>query len=235
MSNGWDESAEAWIDSLGARGDWSREYILDPAMQSRLQGQRFKRALDVGCGEGRFCRFLAGKGIAAVGIDASRTLITEANRRNPDGKYQLGKAEELPFENASFDLVISYMSLCDIDGYRDAIAEMARVLEPGGTLLLANISSINSAGTEWVRDEKGQLSHWPVDRYSEEFSLVSEWKGIRITNWHRPLSAYMKAFLAAGLQLTHFDEPLPIGGDAARQERYRRAPWFVIMEWRTAI
>lgn len=55
MSDGWHQSAEAWIASMGERGDWGREHILDPAMLARIDLQRFKCALDVGCGEGRFC------------------------------------------------------------------------------------------------------------------------------------------------------------------------------------
>ncbi len=41
----------------------------------------------------------------------------------------------------------------------------------------------------------------------------------------------MSAFLAAGLRLAHFDEPAPVGGDPRRSERYRSAPWYVVMEW----
>ena len=42
----------------------------------------------------------------------------------------------------------------------------------------------------------------------------------------------MQWFLGTGLVLTHFDEPAPTGGDAERADKYRRAPWYLIMEWR---
>jgi hypothetical protein len=51
-----------------------------------------------------------------------------------------------------------------------------------------------------------------------------EWSGIRIENWHRPLSRYIRELLAQGLTLTFFDEPQPQSGDDDRQARYRRAP-----------
>jgi hypothetical protein len=54
---------------------------------------------------------------------------------------------------------------------------------------------------------------------------------MRIQNWHRPLSTYLQLFLGHGLTLTHFDEPAPVGGDPATAERYRRVPYFLIMEW----
>ena len=69
MDNGWDDSAAAWIDDMGERGDFSREFILDPALKARIALKTFANALDVGCGEGRFCRLLEGLGIAATGID----------------------------------------------------------------------------------------------------------------------------------------------------------------------
>jgi hypothetical protein len=86
----------------------------------------------------------------------------------------------------------------------------------------------------WVTDQDGRRLHYAIDRYSEEFSEWVSWSGIRIENWHRPLSAYMKELLDLGLILAYFDEPLPRSGDVERQEVYRRAPWCLIMEWRKA-
>ena len=51
-------------------------------------------------------------------------------------------------------------------------------------------------------------------------------------NWHRPLSAYMRELIAQGLTLTFFDEPQPRSGESEQQARYRRAPLFMVMEWR---
>ncbi len=234
MNDGWDRSAEAWIASVGERGDWAREHILDPAMLARIEPQHFRRGLDVGCGEGRFCRMLKARGVSVVGIDQCHTLLDAAMRRDPSGEYHLARAEQLPFGDGSFDLVVSYMSLCDIPDFRAAISEIARVLAPGGTLLLANLTSMSTAdaGIGWVKDDNGQLMYWPIDRYLDEFSMQSEWAGISIINWHRPLSAYMDALLGAELRLIFFDEPQPVSGDPERQERYRRMPWFVLMEWR---
>lgn len=53
MSDGWNESAEAWIVDQGERGDFSRAFVLDAVMLQRIEGRDFKNALDVGCGEGR--------------------------------------------------------------------------------------------------------------------------------------------------------------------------------------
>lgn len=114
MSNGWELSAQAWADSMGERGDWAREHVLDPVMLGRIVAGRFERALDVGCGEGRFCRMLKAAGIAATGIDPTSQLLELARQLDPSGDYRPGVAEQLEFEAASFDLVVSYLTLIDI-------------------------------------------------------------------------------------------------------------------------
>ena len=79
MDNGWESSAQAWIDSMGERGgDWGRQHVLDPVMLARVASGRFGNALDVGCGEGRFCRMLKAAGVSATGIDPTPALLETA-------------------------------------------------------------------------------------------------------------------------------------------------------------
>jgi SAM-dependent methyltransferase len=232
MTNGWDESAAAWIADMGVRGDYGREFVLDQPMIGRVKGRGFQRALDVGCGEGRFCRMLKELGVKAVGIDPTKALVQHARQQDPEGEYGLGIAEALEFADRSFDLVVSYLTLIDIPDVRAAIAEMSRVLRPGGTLLIANLNSFITAGppTGWVRDASGEPRFY-IDRYMEERPEWFAWRGIRVHNWHRPLSTYMSLLLEQRLRLLHFSEPLPVGGHPATLERHRRLPYFVMMEW----
>ena len=153
--------------------------------------------------------------------------------RDPTGDYRLGRAEALEFSAASFDLAISYITLVDIPDFRGAIREMARVLRPGGSLLIANLTGFTSACGDrgWVKNDGGEYLHFPVDNYLLEVPFWLEWSGVRIKNWHRPLAAYMTAFLEAGLNLKFFSEPEPVSGEQAHQDRARRVPWFVVMEW----
>ncbi|WP_108658367.1 class I SAM-dependent methyltransferase [Acuticoccus kandeliae] len=232
---GWRRSASAWIESLGDpadSGDFGRRHVLDAPMLARATRRPRRRALDVGCGEGRFCRMLAARGIETVGIDPTPALLDEARRRDPAGRYVPGRAEALDFPDASFDLVVSYLTLIDIPDVPAAVAEMARILAPGGALLVANITPMATANASdgWVADANG-VPRYPVDRYLEAFPYRAEWRGIDVINWHRPLSLYMEAFLGAGLHLVHFTEPRPSGGPADIVARYERVPWFLIMEW----
>lgn len=229
MSHGWDESAAAWIADMGEEGDFGRSHVLDAKMLARLRGRNVRRALDVGCGEGRFCRMVQDLGVETVGIDPTDALLRQAQARDPEGVYLPGRAETLPFAPGAFDLVVSYLTLIDIPDIRAAIPEMVRVLAPGGTLLIANLTSFSTAGA-WTEDPDG-VRRFRIDDYLDERAEWAEWHGIRVRNWHRPLSLYMSLFLEQGLLLRHFNEPAPHRGDPARIARHRRVPWFVMMEW----
>jgi SAM-dependent methyltransferase len=234
MDNGWQASAHAWIADMGEHGDFSRRYVLDPVMLPRALARSPRKALDVGCGEGRFCRMLRHNGISSTGIDPTPALIATARARDPGGIYIKAEAERLPFRDEAFDLVISYLSLIDIPDAQAAIQEMVRVLQPGGALLIANLNSFTTACADagWVKDHTGQRLFYPVDRYLQQHSIWIGYRDIRILNYHRPMSIYMRALLDEGLKLVYFDEPAPIAeAPPEKAETYRRVPWFVVMQW----
>jgi SAM-dependent methyltransferase len=232
MSDGWEESAAAWIAVQGVDGDWGRRHVLDAPMLARSLGHGHRRALDLGCGEGRFCRMLQAGGLTTVGIDSTRALIDHARRLDPTGEYHLARAEALPLPASAFDLVVSYLSLVDIADLPAAIAEAHRVLAPSGTFLIANLQSFNTAADPagWTKEPDGSR-RFCIDHYLEERTTWISWQGIRVRNFHRPLQAYMAPLLAAGFRLTHFAEPAPVGIDDDKARRYRRAPNFLLMEW----
>lgn len=82
MSDGWSESA-AWIAELGEAGDFGRSAVLDAPMLTRLRERGFRQALDIGCGEGRFCRRMQDLGVEIVGIDPTDALLRQARARDP--------------------------------------------------------------------------------------------------------------------------------------------------------
>jgi SAM-dependent methyltransferase len=234
MDNGWRASAQAWIADMGEHGDFGRRYVLDPIMLPRALARSPKNALDVGCGEGRFCRMLKQHAVEVTGIDPTPNLIAAARRRDAAGIYIEAPAEELPFADKSFDLVVSYLALIDIPDLQAGIREMARVLKPHGALLIANLNSFNTAcvSSGWVKDEFGKHLFYPVDNYLEERTAWIEYRGIRVLNHHRPLNTYMSTLLAAGLRLDYFEEPAPVpDAPEPKANIYRRVPWFLVMEW----
>jgi SAM-dependent methyltransferase len=234
VDDGWQNSANAWIAEQGVGGDFGRRYVLDPVMLARATSRSNLKVLDVGCGEGRFCRMLRPHSRAIVGIDPTPGLIAAARVRDKSGAYLRGIAEHLPFPDASFDLVVSYLTLIDIPDVHAGIREMARVLQPGGRLLIANLNGFNTALADqgWVKDHAGRNLYYPIDHYLEERAMWIEYRGIRVVNHHRPMSTYLQALIGAGLTLTYFDEPVPsMEAPSKKAEHYCRVPWFLVMEW----
>lgn len=232
--NGWEASAEAWIRFVRV-GDHNRIWVLDPVMLEFCGEVAGLDVLDVGCGEGRFCRMLGARKARVVGIDPTKALLAAARRSDPSGRFVEGIAESLPFEDGSFDLIVSYLSLIDVGDADRSIAEMARACRSGGRIVIANLNSFTTAASEgWRKDAQGRSLFLPLDRYFEERAEWSEWADIAIVNWHRPFETYMKALLAQGFRLRKFVEPRPSRRaieECPTLERGSRVPWFHVMEW----
>ena len=99
-----------------------------------------QHVLDVACGTGVLAR-AANKSVqpggAVTGLDLNEGMITTARRMAPNIEWQVAPAEQLPFEEASFDAVVSQFGLMFFENRKQGIAEMWRVLKPGGQLTVA--------------------------------------------------------------------------------------------------
>jgi SAM-dependent methyltransferase len=234
MHTNWNDSAAAWIDAQGEYGDFSRRRVLDKPMLERVLAFAPVRLLDLGCGEGRFCRLLAGRVPHLTGIDPTVTLIDRA-RHLGGASYHIARAEDLPLEDGSFDMVVSYLSLLDIEKIEDSFDEVIRVLRPGGSFLFANLTGFATAsdvtGGEWSIRSDG-AREIVVRRYLQPHAIIAEWRGIRVTNWHRPLSFYIAHLIRRGLRLSHFDEPCIPDPANLKEDAYNNAPDQLMMEWR---
>ena len=94
--------------------------------------------LDVGCGTGVLAARLAGEGFSMTGIDPSAGMLDVLRERSPEVVAVQGSATELPFEDSTFDLVMSHAvmhHIADPAAVRRALAEMVRVSRPGGRVL----------------------------------------------------------------------------------------------------
>lgn len=109
-----------------------------------------KKVLDVGCGEGIFlARVAKTYGADCTGVDISKKSIATAKRleslrprsgQAPRLHFQVADVTRLPFKDKSFDHVLSFDTLEHISDQSKALSEMARVLKPGGSLLLYTIN-----------------------------------------------------------------------------------------------
>jgi SAM-dependent methyltransferase len=105
-----------------------------------------KDVLEAGCGTAYVSSWLARRGARPTGIDVSEEQLATARRFQQEFGLEFplvhGSAEQLPFEDESFDLVLGHAVLHHIPDLRQAFAEMRRVLRPGGTILFAGEPSV---------------------------------------------------------------------------------------------
>lgn len=159
--------------------------------------------LDVGCGEGRLSRDLQAAGHHTIGLDGSPTLIEAAREADPNGTYVVADAASLPIDDGHADLVVAFMSLQDVDDMAGAVRETARVLEPGGRLVIAVVHPINSGHRLDRENPEAPLvmTHDYFERrhYRDEL----ERDGLRMTfeSRHWTLEDYFEALRGAGFQV----------------------------------
>ena len=225
----WEENAKAFIE-------WARK----PAFDSYWQFHRDQflellpppcRTLDLGCGEGRLSRDLKALGHDIVGIDASPTMVMAAREADPEIDVQLADAASLPLPDSSFDLVVSFMSLQDVDDYERAMGEAARVLVPSGRLCLAVVHPLNSAGSFEGDDADSPFvirdSYLESSYYRD--NVVRDGLEMKFVSAHRPLQAYSDALARAGFLIERLRET-DVPEEAIRRpgsRRWQRLPLFL--------
>jgi len=104
------------------------------------------RLLDVGCGLGATTAFLTGTGYRVTGVEPSPPLLKEARRRCPGADLLPGSAEALPFADATFDGVFMECVLSLVGERAAALSEAARVLRPGGRLVVSDVYARDRVG-----------------------------------------------------------------------------------------
>jgi len=112
--------------------------VMHDDLVSRLDPQPGKRWLDVGCGPGGVAMRAARAGARVTGVDLSEVMAETARRRAAEEgleiAYDVGDAEQLPYEDASFDVVSSSVGAFLAPDHEAVARELARVVRPGGRL-----------------------------------------------------------------------------------------------------
>lgn len=125
---------------------------LDPVTRevAELGDLRGRRVLDVGCGPGTILgQLVRAYGVDGVGIDASPHMIEAARRETSEiEQFHVARAEQLPFEDASFDAALARWVVHHLDRPR-ALAEILRVLRPGGRLVVTTTDP-DAVDTHWM-------------------------------------------------------------------------------------
>jgi SAM-dependent methyltransferase len=179
-STTWAAQADAWA----AWADEGREDDVLPLFYDLLPDDA-PRALDIGCGEGRVTRELRRRGHDAIGVDIAPRLVELARGRDSDGDYRVAAAEHLPFDDASFDLVVAFNVLMNTDEPGRAIDEAARVLRVGGSFCISIVHPIASAGA-WRGDV------FAIRDYLEQRPHEDRVGDLVFANMHYPLETWSR-------------------------------------------
>lgn len=186
------------------------EQIL-PLIAKALDGQSL--VFDVGTGEGQVARMLAAQGSTVFGADPFIAQVGEAKKRSGGPTYLQAEAAAAPFADESFDAAVACLVFEHIAEVDCAIAEVARVLKPGGKFLfLLNHPLIQTPDSGWIDDHMVDPpdQYWRLGPYLVECHTSEEvHKDVFIEFIHRPLSRYLNSLADNGLTLRRMDEPAP--------------------------
>lgn len=145
------------------------------------------RVLDAGCGDGALVCAAASRGAEATGLDPDLAMLAAARshaaKAGLRARFLEGRTEQIPFPDATFDVVVSVAVLCFVSDAAGAVREMARVLRPGGRLVLGELGrwSVWAA----IRRLRGWLgsSTWKAARFrtATELRALAEQAGLSVT------------------------------------------------------
>lgn len=136
LRDGYDRLAATYADELWHELDGKP---LDRWLLERVARDARGPVLEVGCGPGHVTAFLAGHGADAAGLDLSPAMIAVARARVPAARFEVGDLRALPYADGALAAVVAMYSLIHLPrpDLPAAVAELARVLAPGGLLLAA--------------------------------------------------------------------------------------------------
>jgi SAM-dependent methyltransferase len=222
----WEANATWWQEGFTEGADPEYAEQIMPIAAEWLAG--FDSVLDLGCGEGQVARqTVAGGASRVVGVDPTHNQVVEASHRGGGPRYGIADAAALPFGDASFDAVVACLVFEHIDTVDEAIAEVARVLRPGGRFVFfLNHPLLQTPGSGWIDDQvlDPPEQYWRIGPYLvEDRSIEEVSKDVFIPFVHRPLSRYVNALADAGLGLTQMLEPAPPPGFLALAPEYTDA------------
>ncbi len=177
---------------------WSKTYdteeniliqIEEPIVKRILKKYSRGKALDLGCGTGRYSLYLDSLGHSVTGVDISKDMIRLAQKKSKKVQFIQGDISNLSFEDNKFDLMVSGLAIHYVKNLEKAINEFARVLRPGGQLIISSIHP-------WMV---------ALGAHAEFHDKNSGWGFIKDNVlWH---SSYIEAFNKSSFRIVQCYEP----------------------------
>ena len=204
--NDYDVLAEAYA----AENETSlvNAYYERPAILALAGDVAGRRVLDAGCGSGPLFAALRDRGAIVTGFDSSPGMLEQARQRlGDDADLRVAElGHPLPFPDGAFDDVIAALVLHYLEDWGPALAELRRVLKPGGRLIVAVDHPFAIVGLQ--RQAGLKPDYFSVYNWTEDWNMGGQTVPMRF--WNRPLHAMTDAFTAAGFRISVISEPHPV-------------------------
>ncbi|GAA2373238.1 methyltransferase [Catellatospora methionotrophica] len=196
-----------------AHADWYNDFMSPAAGEylrrvhatlGDLLGQGDGVCLDVCCGTGAHARAVAGLGWTSVGVDLSAGQLRHAAHRLP---VAVADAARLPFADGALTAAVCVLASTDVPDYGAVIADIGRVLRPGGRFVHLGVHPcFIGAFADWSDRTRVAVD----ERYADRQHTFETWNphGVRarVGGWHIPLADLLNAVTAAGLRLERVAE-----------------------------
>ncbi|MEV0758862.1 methyltransferase domain-containing protein [Nocardia sp. NPDC050435] len=187
------------VDTVAGYGIWSETYD-NPGNPAFDFDEEIIRAvagtlppgvaLDAACGTGRVAAMLVDCGHRVIGVDSSPDMLAHARNRLEQATFRLGELRTLPVENDEVDVVVCSLALTHVPDLAPVFDEFARVLRPGGHLVIAD-----------VHPEQVARSRVPTIR-------LPDGAAGRVRSYCHRTGDYVRAAVAAGFAIRRCDEPV---------------------------
>ena len=199
-----------------------------PATLSLLPPPAGLRVLDVGCGPGWYAEHLVDHGADVTAFDVTPRFVelTRARLGSRARVLQADLSKPLDFaDDAAFDLIVAPLVLHYVEDWGAMLAELARVLRPGGLLVF----STHHPFMDWR--EFNTADYFATELLEDEWSSVG-----KVTFYRRPLTAMAEALAGAGFVIERLLEPRPVEefrlASPDWYERLMTNPWFLVIRAR---
>jgi len=176
---------------------WSETYdrplrlspLEEPVMHALMDSLPPGLVLDAACGTGRHSAYLAARGHRVVGVDSSPDMLARARGKVRTGRFLEGSMEAIPLADASVDAVVCALALVHLPDPGPAIQEFARVVRPGGRIVISDVHSFVIA-LGWqaqFRTASGETAFMRIHAHlASDYCRAAVAAGLRIRGCHEP-------------------------------------------------